>query len=116
MIENREFAKRQLRRMSGLDGFPQEPEAAEELLKAMMTFPIERDAEEFVTDWIARNPVCPKPSNLRRTTGPEQREWVPSWAEKKPQCPTCSGTGWRIVERNGMSGAQRCACTEVAGW
>jgi DNA replication protein DnaC len=25
-------------------------------------------------------------------------------------CPTCSGTGWKIVERAGLSGAERCEC------
>lgn len=27
-----------------------------------------------------------------------------------PNCPHCNGTGWRIVERNGMSGAAKCDC------
>ena len=25
-------------------------------------------------------------------------------------CPICSGTGWKIVERAGLSGAERCSC------
>ncbi|MGH9559268.1 MAG: ATP-binding protein, partial [Bryobacteraceae bacterium] len=25
-------------------------------------------------------------------------------------CPNCGGTGWKIVERAGMSGAVRCEC------
>ncbi|MEO8099851.1 MAG: ATP-binding protein [Acidobacteriota bacterium] len=25
-------------------------------------------------------------------------------------CPICSGTGWRVIERNGLSGAERCSC------
>jgi DNA replication protein DnaC len=28
-------------------------------------------------------------------------------------CPICNGTGWRIVERAGLSGATRCKCSEV---
>lgn len=27
-----------------------------------------------------------------------------------PKCPVCGGTGWKIVERDGMSGAARCGC------
>ncbi|MEQ1949601.1 MAG: ATP-binding protein [Bryobacteraceae bacterium] len=27
-----------------------------------------------------------------------------------PNCPHCSGTGWKIVERGGLSGAVRCEC------
>ena len=28
-------------------------------------------------------------------------------------CPTCAGSGWKIVERDGISGAERCACAGV---
>jgi DNA replication protein DnaC len=31
-----------------------------------------------------------------------------------PACPKCSGSGWRIEERNGLSGAERCGC-DAAG-
>jgi len=27
-----------------------------------------------------------------------------------PNCPNCDGTGWKIVERGGLSGADRCEC------
>lgn len=29
-------------------------------------------------------------------------------------CPICDGTGWTVVERNGLSGAQRCSCAVSA--
>src|ERR1035438_6845344 len=28
-------------------------------------------------------------------------------------CPDCNGTGWKIVERDEVSGASRCACVAV---
>jgi len=28
-----------------------------------------------------------------------------------PACPVCRGSGWKVEERNGISGAARCACT-----
>lgn len=28
----------------------------------------------------------------------------------QPVCPECGGTGWRIIEREGLSGAQPCRC------
>jgi DNA replication protein DnaC len=31
-----------------------------------------------------------------------------------PECPLCGGTGWQIVERNGLTGADRCACKMAA--
>src|SRR5260370_10583613 len=27
-------------------------------------------------------------------------------------CPICGGTGWKVVERGGLSGAERCACSD----
>jgi DNA replication protein DnaC len=30
-----------------------------------------------------------------------------------PNCPHCGGTGWKIVERAGMSGAARCECVSA---
>src|ERR1044071_6265238 len=27
-------------------------------------------------------------------------------------CPQCGGSGWKIVEREGASGAERCACRD----
>ncbi len=29
---------------------------------------------------------------------------------KETPCPECGGTGWKIVERDGLSGAERCDC------
>lgn len=29
-------------------------------------------------------------------------------------CPTCGGTGWRVVEKEGLSGAERCQCARNA--
>lgn len=29
-----------------------------------------------------------------------------------PACPVCRGSGWKVEERNGISGAARCACTQ----
>ncbi|MEI9814996.1 MAG: ATP-binding protein [Acidobacteriota bacterium] len=29
-------------------------------------------------------------------------------------CPLCDGTGWKIIERNGLSGAARCSCAIAA--
>ena len=31
-----------------------------------------------------------------------------------PNCPNCGGTGWKIVERAGLSGAEQCDCAGVA--
>ena len=27
-------------------------------------------------------------------------------------CPECGGSGWKIVEREGVSGAERCECAK----
>ncbi len=31
-------------------------------------------------------------------------------------CPICDGTGWRVVERGGLSGAARCSCVSATKW
>ena len=31
-----------------------------------------------------------------------------------PNCPICHGTGYKIIERNGMSGAEKCACASAS--
>lgn len=31
----------------------------------------------------------------------------------EPNCPLCDGTGWRIVERAGLSGAEPCSCASA---
>src|SRR5215831_15454040 len=32
----------------------------------------------------------------------------------EPVCPDCGGSGWKIVEREGASGAERCECRHAA--
>src|SRR4051812_16467676 len=29
-------------------------------------------------------------------------------------CPICGGTGWKIVERAGLSGAEKCTCISIS--
>ena len=38
------------------------------------------------------------------------REQETEFVNRGPICALCSGTGWRIIERNGTSGAARCSC------
>lgn len=32
------------------------------------------------------------------------------------ECPLCQGTGWKVVERGGLSGAARCVCSSTQNW
>jgi len=32
---------------------------------------------------------------------------------REPVCPECGGTGWKIIEREGLSAAQPCACQQA---
>ena len=37
----------------------------------------------------------------------------PKLLSPNPECPTCSGSGFKIIEKNGASGTQRCDCGTV---
>ena len=37
-------------------------------------------------------------------------EWKPYSPPRDPACPVCSGTGWKIILRNGVEFAARCPC------
>jgi len=55
---------------------------------------------------IARQPAdC---GLLRDPVGLSARDNEKTMSE--PVCPECGGTGWRIIERDGLSGAQPCSC------
>jgi DNA replication protein DnaC len=40
---------------------------------------------------------------------------MPANSISEAVCPLCAGSGWKIVERDGMSGAERCDCALQAG-
>jgi hypothetical protein len=108
VLKNREFARQQIRRLSGLAFFPQEPEAIGELIDALLTAPNETAAADFVRDWLRVEVECPKPAHIHTAFNPPSVAPFKSVAEYA--CAACSDTGWNIVERAGAEYAQPCVC------
>lgn len=103
MIEKPE-ATAQVRRLAGLDHFPADAKAVEELISAMRNFDIAQ-AKAFVDDWLSRNTEAPKPVHIRRAALGETEWKKPEW-EKPKLCPDCES--WGHVVRDGVH--VRCSC------
>lgn len=103
------FAFKQIRRMGGLDGYPRyEPEALAEITTLAGRLARSEDHLRAVIDGIIElATVFPKPSELRKLLDRGREETV------NLSCPLCGGSGWKIVERDGVSGAARCVCGSV---
>ncbi len=108
MIEQ-EFLGKMVRRMAGLDDFPKfQPEAEGELVLICAKFARSEAHLRGVIDEVMEVfTKCPKPSELRALLDRDRQEKV------VPNCIHCHGSGWRIVERDGKSGAARCHCGSV---
>lgn len=104
----REFAKHQITRMGQLNGFPKDfPAAVAELVDALLTAPTEEIAKDVVSSFMEganAETRCPFPSDIRGAVTARLEEFRPD-----PACPKCQD-GWIIVERGGMSGAEKCDC------
>jgi hypothetical protein len=104
-----DFLERQIRRMAQLDNFPKfDPEAEGELViiagkHGRSEAHLRGVIEEIMSVWT----TCPKPSELRSLLLLGSDEPV------NLKCKDCGGSGWKIIERNGISGAARCQCGSV---
>ena len=88
---------------------PDVPEAANELVEALLTAPGKNVAERFVTDWLRIHAVAPKPADIYMAFNPPGSLAVFS-PVTEPSCPVCGGTGWEIVEHDAVSSARSCQC------
>ncbi len=104
-----QFRWDQVRRMAGLDGYPKkEPEAEAELvIVAGKVGRSEAHLQGVIDEVMAVWTKCPKPAELRGLLLMAQHSF------RDMDCTFCGGSGWRIVERESVSGAERCACGSV---
>ena len=66
MIEE-DYAKSQVQRYAGLDGFPHgQREAVRELICALQCFGTQEQAKKYTDDWLSTERECPKPVDIRR--------------------------------------------------
>jgi len=106
---SKDFTEKQIRRFGGLDDYPRwSPEGEAELVIVGRKFSrceahLQTIADEVIAIWTK----CPKPSELRSLLERDHSDFV------DPQCVFCAGSGWKIVEKDGVSGAARCPCGSV---
>jgi len=93
-----EYARSQIERLSGLKKYPKKTVAALELAKALEAAATEAAAEQYITDCVGNQRVCPTPADIRAYfRGPMTSPAV-------ADCPRCHGTGWRSVTRKDAHG------------
>ncbi len=62
-----------------------------------------------VEEWIQEQPEVPTPAEIYQSVT-RHNEAVVGFKQPRSDCPRCEGSGWVIVERCGLSGADRCSC------
>jgi hypothetical protein len=116
MISAQEAAP-QIERLSGLDRYPRghdQTAAVRELRLAAQSAVTVEILRLVVDDWLATQRECPKPVDMKRLVGDRNKQYEASTARRVPDCPECGGVGFKIVERNGYSGAKPCVCRKPA--
>ena len=107
-MHERDFLKRQVRRMAGLKFFPEVPEAVSELVNTLGAAPGKDAAESFVSQWLRTSDEAPRPADIFAAFAPSAyRQFNPP---APPTCETCSDSGFEIIERGGVDYARPCAC------
>jgi hypothetical protein len=106
----KEFARDQIKRLAGLDHYPSEKEAFNELVGALQSAENENRAKAAVDD-LARNADCAKPGDIRRVLlAHSQGEYTrPAW-DAGALCQRCQSIGYltqgdvhvRCVCQNGV--------------
>jgi hypothetical protein len=109
VLNDIEGARREIQRMRQLDGYPRfsgDETAENELVLAACRQASElRHIEQAINrimsagEWTR----CPLPHELAAAV----------YAQTPPRefgCKQCGGTGWRIVVRGDLSGAEKCGC------
>lgn len=88
MIDKAE-AKKQVLRLSSLDFFPKEREAAADLVSAMQVAETAELAKAITDDWVANETQCPKASEIRRALYDRAEEI----RGRRKGCNSCGGNG-----------------------
>lgn len=103
----RDFCKKQIGRLESLPYFPRTSEGIGELIDRLLK--VARDEEHAkatvttLCDWS----TCPTPHDLARVAWELDSERDQG---ASAGCAKCNGTGFRVIERNGISAAAPCSC------
>jgi hypothetical protein len=95
------FATEQVMRFSGLDYFPSEPQAIEELVSVVMTAKSEEVCRHACSSIISTAIKCPKPVEVsRELNSAGELPWSPDWKLPTDLCQNCQSLGY--IERDGV--------------
>lgn len=96
---DKDFAKKQLNRLSGLDGFPREKEATHELLLAIQSAETQEMAAQVIDGYVRsiETAPCPKPSDIRRSIW-DRIDRQSSQLSSRRHCQQCYGSGFKRVQ------------------
>jgi hypothetical protein len=106
---SREFCKGQIKRLAGLPFGPREPEAVTVLIDALTQHSeSEGHAKGIVDAFLQDESIeqCPTAAQIKHQAFSSAATVV----RPDRNCAACSGTGYRIVEKGRVSGADRCGC------
>jgi hypothetical protein len=106
---SREFCKGQIKRLAGLPFGPREPEAVTVLIDALTQHSeSEGHARGIVDAFLQDESIeqCPTAAQIKHQAFSSAATVV----RPDRNCAACSGTGYRIVEKGRVSGADRCGC------
>jgi hypothetical protein len=96
-------ALEQVKRFAGLEFYPTEREALQELLHAMQVASSEAIAKSFTADWLGYETACPKPAQIRIAIYDRNE----AAKDRINNCRLCGGTGqvtvWFLVTYRGNS-------------
>jgi hypothetical protein len=97
----KDLAIKQIARLSGLSGFPGEPEAKRELVIALRSCLNDEHAERLITEWIQSYSFTPKPAEIRRIAfrmqEPKEYQMPTDPGDHCQECRDWGSNGW--VER-----------------
>lgn len=101
-----EFALSQAERLSALPFFPILDQGRFELARTLRDSTENEQHAKAVIDECVGFDDCPTPATLRSVAA----RLAPAKPDSSKGCPYCGGTGWIVIERNGLSGASQCSC------
>lgn len=106
---DRELAKGYIGRLCGLPFPPPLFEGWTALIDSLARVSEDESHAEKIVDSFKGAERCPSVGDIEKVA------WETRSRDRRPdsQCPRCGGTGFRIIERRGLTGAERCNCDKL---
>ncbi len=122
----RKFVIEQVARLTAFESFARLPEDGKREFVNVLTDKAgePRGRDRSALDWLDEIPAQRVRAVVNEclefeampTLADMRAVWLrlfPPLSKLSKDCPDCAGTGWKIVERNGIEGAARCECAKM---